>query len=278
MATNDNGGQSSDNGQAAGNQSSAPSFAIPDAFKDEKSLATVKSYDDVFKMAVEGQKALGRAILLPDDKDPDNVKADKWNKVWGKLGRPDKADAYDIGDKPVLPKGMEWSDEKLAKFKETAHKLNMTPDQLKGVLGIYAEELNGMYKDPAVGARETAEKLTKELGENTFKRMLGEAQAAAMTLEKKAGFKDGEFTQWLEESGIGNDERFIKIFGAIGREMVEHGSVDKGHLPGAKTAREATLEARKIMADKKDPYNDARHAEHAERVKYVNSLMDYEDE
>jgi hypothetical protein len=268
----DQGGSGNPSGQ------SAPSFVIPEAFKAEKSLSTVKSYDDVFKMAVEGQKALGRAILLPDEKDPDNVKVEKWNKVWGKLGRPEKPDAYDLGEKPVLPNGMEWDDAKLTKFKEAAHKLNLTSEQLKGVLGVYAEELGGMYKDPAVVARETSEKLTKELGENTFKRMLGEAQAAVLTLERKAGFKDGEFTKWLEDSGIGNDERFIRIFGAIGREMVEHGSVDKGHLPGAKTAKEAILEARKIMADKNDPFNNARHADHAERVKYVNSLMDYEDE
>lgn len=263
------GGQGQDGG--------APAFVIPEAFKAEKSLENVKDYDGLFKMAVEGQKALGRAILLPDEKDPDPIKQEKWGKVWSKLGRPDKEDGYELKEKPILPNGMEWKDEKIAAFRKAAHKLNLTNEQFAGVLNAYAEELGSIIPDIGAEKAKTAEKLAREMGENTFKRVLGEANAAVDILEQKAGFKNGEFSTWLRETGIGNNEYFVKIFGAIGREMVEHGSIDEGVLPGVKTAKDALAEARKIMGDKKDPYNDGRHPDHKERVKYVTELLSYED-
>jgi hypothetical protein len=246
---------------------SAPSF-IPEAFRSEKVFEGVKSVDDVFKMAVEGQKMIGRGIFLPDDKDPDDVKADKWNKVYSKLGRPDSPDKYDFKTKATLPEGYEWNKDAMAGFSQLAHKVGLSQNQLSAVLDFYAETMGKSAADPAVFAKQTKEALVKEWGENGYELHLNEAYAASHMIGGK------EFLSFLDETGMGNHPVMIKFLAKIGRELREDGVIDDSIVNGFKSSHDYEAEAMKIIADPQDPYNQPKHAEHKARVAHVNKLWE----
>src|SRR2546425_12460091 len=62
----------------------------------DPSLATIKDIPSLAKLAVEGQKMVGGSIRLPkaDAKPEEAEKA--WGDIYGKLGRPDTPDKYEL--------------------------------------------------------------------------------------------------------------------------------------------------------------------------------------
>lgn len=259
------GQQGNQSGAASGGaQGAASSFTIPDAFKTEKVFDGVKSVDDVYKMALEGQKMIGKGIFLPDEKDDDKTKAEKMGKVFTKLGRPEKADQYKYEGKTLLPDGMEWNKELLAKFGETAHKHGLSQAQYNAVIEEYIGLQHAQHKDPTAASREAKEALVKEWGENGFEVRMNEAYLAAKVL----GITDA-----LEETGAGNNVAVLKALAKIGREYREEGVIDDSVVNNLKGGADYQDQAMKIIADKNDPYNNPKHASHRERVDHVNKLF-----
>lgn len=257
--------QGSQPSPSAGNSgSAASSFTIPDTFKTEKVFDGVKSYDDVFKLALEGQKMLGRGIFLPDEKDPDNVKAEKMAKVYGKLGRPEKPEEYKYEGKALLPDGMEWDKELLGKFQQTAHKHGLSQAQYNAILEEYIGLQHAQHTDPTAASREAKEALVKEWGENGFEVRMNEAWLAAKALG---------ITEALEETGAGNNVAILKALAKIGREYREEGVIDDAVVNNLKGSADYEAQAMQIIADKNDPYNNPKHAQHRERVEHVNKLF-----
>lgn len=254
-------------------QQQTSSFALPDAYKSEKVFEGVKSVDDVFKMALEGQKMIGRGLFLPDDKEPDEVKTDKWNKVYTKLGRPEKADQYDTKVQTLLPEGWEWDNNIVSAFQQLSHKAGLSQSQFNTILDFYAQQINQTNIDPAVASREAKKTLVDEWGENGFELHMNEAFAAA----RIEGGED--FVKWLDEpkpAGYrpGNDPVLSKFLAKIGRDLREDGVIDDSVIQGVRTTGDYESEAKKIIADMNDPYNQPKHAQHRERVNYVNKLWE----
>lgn len=249
-------------------QQASAGFSVPDAFRTEKVFEGVKSVDDVFKMALEGQKMIGRGVFLPDDKDPDDVKADKMSKVYNRLGRPETADKYDPKVKTTLPAGHEWNQDALSEFGKIAHSAGLSNSQFQAVLDFYAGQMSQSAADPAVAARDAKAALVEEWGESGYELHMNEAHAAA----RLVGGKD--FLDFLDQSRMGDNPTMIKFLAKIGRDLREGGVIDDSIIHGVRTSGDYESEAKQIISDPKDPYNQPRHARHRERVEYVNRLFE----
>lgn len=259
---NDQGSQSS--ATPGGTGSAASSFTIPDTYKTEKVFDGIKSVDDVYKMALEGQKMIGKGIFLPDEKDDDKTKAEKMSKVFAKLGRPEKADQYKYEGKALLPDGVEWNKDLLSKFQETAHQHGLSQSQYNAIIEQYIGLQHAQHKDPAETVKAAKETLVKEWGENGFEVRMNEAWMAAKVL----GITDA-----LEETGAGNNVAILKALAKIGREYREDGVIDSSVVNNLQGGADYEAQANKIIADKNDPYNNPKHAQHRERVEHVNKLF-----
>lgn len=248
-------------------------FVIPDAFKSEKVFEGVKSLDDVFKLALEGQRMIGRGIFLPDDKDPENVREEKLSKVFAKLGRPEKADQYSTKTETLLPEGYEWDKELIKEAQQTAHKHGFSDKQFTAMLDFWAKFLHKNSVDPAVQAREAQKVLMDKWGENGYELKMNEAYAAARLVGGK------EFVEWLESPKPvgyrpGNDPLLAEFLAKLGRDLREEGVVDDSIVQGVKSPQDYEKEAKEIIADPKDPYNNPRDPRHRERVAHVTKLFE----
>lgn len=158
----DNSGGSA--GAEAGN-----AFAALD--EDTRTWLQTKGLADVSalaKSAREGEKLLGNAIRIPGkDATPEEREA-----FLNKLGRPEKADAYQYTVPKELPEGLPYDGEKANAFKALSHKLGLTQEQSAALHDFYIGEqvgaFNGMGEASAAamqakGEAET-EKLVKEWG------------------------------------------------------------------------------------------------------------------
>ncbi len=244
----------------------APAFAVPDAFKGEKSLESVKSYDDLFKGYVESQKMVGRGIFLPDEKATPEQKVEALNKVHSKLGRPDDVKGYN-SKLPDLPDGTAWGDDFVKSATELAFKLGLNNEQFAGLMSSYKDMIVGAQKDTRGSALKTEAALSKEWGKDVYKQRVAEGNAIARM------YGGDKFLDWLDTTGNGNDPTMIEFLAKIGQEAREDGLIDESVLEGVKRNQDYMEEALVIMRDPKHPYRDARHPEHKMALERVESLI-----
>ncbi len=244
----------------------APAFAVPDAYKGEKSLETVKNYDDLFKGYVESNKMIGRGIFLPDEKATPEQKTEALGKVYSKLGRPDDVKGYNA-KLPDLPDGTGWGDDFVKAATELAFKLGLNNEQFAGLMSSYKDMIVGSQTSTRSGAVATEATLVKEWGKDVYKQRVAEGTAIARM------YGGDKFLEWLDSTGVGNDRTMIEFLAKIGQEAREDGLIDESVLEGVKRSEDYMEEALVIMRDPKHPYRDARHPEHKMALERVESLI-----
>ena len=107
----------------------------------------------MLKTTIEAQKKMGSAIFLPSEKDKPEDRAKKIHDIYGKLGRPDSPDKYQI-TQPSLPEGATWDPNRETAFKAVAHQLNFTPQQVQGLIDWYGKDVSDslVAREQAMGA------------------------------------------------------------------------------------------------------------------------------
>jgi hypothetical protein len=174
-----------DTATAAATTTAAPWHGIPET--DTAGLEYVKNKGwagpaDVIKSYQGAEKLIGRdpnsLVVLPRADDADGQRA-----LLGRLGLPEKPDAYDM--KVGLPKDAKVDEAFAKSMQGIFHKAGLLPNQAK----VLAENYNAM----AVAQAEAAEKdytlnvqadkqALQDEWRGGFDRMMGRAQAAAKTL------------------------------------------------------------------------------------------------
>jgi len=245
--------------------------SIPDQYKGEKFWEAYKDkpLGEVLKSTMESQKLIGRSIQMPDEKADPKIKSEQMEKIYTRLGRPEKAEGYKTDETILLPDGFEWVPDQIKGFAEHAHKLGMNDAQYNGILGFYAKMLKPY--DQVSAQKEVRETLEKEWGENGYKVKTAEGYAAARI------YLGNEAETWLKtprEGAPGDDPYVIRLLAKVGRELREEGIIDDTLVEGAKTSADYEAEAKKIIADNEDPYNKKKHPMHQQRVDYVTHLFE----
>lgn len=230
--------------------------------------ATLRKFSDIPALAaayINAQKLIGAdKIAIPGKHASD----EDWTGVFKKLGLPEKVEEYELKFKEGATIDEGFTNE----FKTTAHKLGILPKQ--------AQALADWFSDVNLQA-ET--KFLDEAKANQLKELEGlkttwgksyEANLSRAHLVLK-NFADKEIIQHLNDSGLGNDPKLIKLLSGIGRKIYGEGQIVQGEGSFSQTLSPA--EAKKsvdtIMGNSQHPYFLKEHPGHKAAVKEVQDLF-----
>jgi hypothetical protein len=212
--------------------------------KGSTSLDKFKGKDDrellghVSKAYVNLEK-MPRGVTPPKEGAPQA----EWDKFYNALGRPATADEYGIELK--VPEGMPWNKTAEKNILAKAHARGLTKAQAEGLLNDYiamSHAGNTAVKQEA--ARELEEhyaNIQQDWGGQTDRNL-------ALVQRSVSEFGGSEFKDYLDETGLGNDPRFLKFVYKMGTPMLEANLI-KGEGLGMKST-EAAAEIQRLMSTK----------------------------
>lgn len=215
-------------------------FADPDV-KGSASLDKFKGKDtqeilgNVAKAYVNLEK-MPRGVAVPKD----DAKPEEWDSFYEKIGRPKTPAEYGLDIK--VPEGIAWSPEAQATVTAKLHAAGLTKKQAQVVVQGYLEEAvkgNTALQQIAAKSRSDAEKTMRDEWGGLADMNISLVQRAV------AEFGGDEFRQHLDESGLGNDPRFMRFVYQMARPMLEDGLI-RGEGLGMKRS-EAQSEINRIM-------------------------------
>lgn len=237
---------------------------IPKELAEDPSMKAIKDIPSLVKSHVHAQKMIGRDKVVIPGKE---ATEDDFKEFFQKVGLPENADKYEIGtgDRDDIDQDF------LKDFKEAAYNANILPKQAEKLFNWYNEKMDTMIKS----SQEQQENNFKEEIENLRKEW-GEGFDKNVSVAKRAvkHFADEDVMKYLEESGLGNDTKLIKLFNKIGESMMSEDTF-KAEATGdfGKTPDEARQEANEILGNMEHPYWKKGHPSHNDAVKRVNKLL-----
>jgi hypothetical protein len=260
-------GGTQDKGGGTGSSGGAPASwldSLPPEYKSEACLQQIKDIPTLAKSYISSQKMIGAdKVALPGK----NATPEQWNEFYSKVGRPETHDKYGDPDYAKIAPNIQVDKAQLAEVKKTFHGLGLSDAQARGVLEMYYRRVDGELK-----AKSESTKAMQEASVSELKREYGEKWDAklqtAQGVLKKFGDEGGEFTKFLDESGLGNDVRLIRLLTKVGEAMLE--DTAKGRGPGLAVgeAAAAAAEIKQLSMDEdfQRALNTANHAGHRDAV------------
>lgn len=220
---------------------------LDDKVKTHPSLQPFKTPADAIKAYTDVQPLLGRdkAPIPTDWTDAAQVKA--FND---KIGVPAKAEEYKLKDSLVktLPKEYTVDEARVAGFEKMAHDAGLTPRQAQQLLETYTkqeiEQVTGNRLKTETDRANTLNTYKQERG-SQFDLDLAQAHKALIN------YGDEDTLKALNESGFGDDPRFIKLFAKIGATLKE-GTAHTSGAPGSlqsSSVDSARIRKAEMMAD-----------------------------
>ena len=217
------------------------------------------------------EKALGKGADKLMDRPKEGQSSAEWLRENAKaFGIPETADAYDIA-KPEMPEGMEWDAALEGKFREIAHAQGMTPDQVNASVGVFAENMVGMFttagQELQVATQAMNAELERDWGDQ-YPAKVAAAQAASRVLGSEAGLSEDNILAIGEllKPKIG-DAGIMKLFAAVGAKLSDDELVGIGAgLGGATTPADAAAELAQFTSPEGD-YGKAYRARDRAEVK-----------
>jgi|TARA_Y100000296_G_scaffold75841_1_gene95926 hypothetical protein len=250
--------------------------SLPEDIRSDPSLKDITDIPNLAKSLINAQGMIGKdRIALPSEDATDTEMKD----FYGKIGRPDEAKAYDLGERPTLPEGLEYDEEFESTFRDVAHKAGLTQKQTKDIYDGYNSyvskkaELEG--ENGTVQMNNWVEQMKKDFGKAYDERI----DLAQRAIEK---FGSGDVKDWMNSTGMGNNPMFVKMFANIG-EIVAEG---KGDVPATRqftmTPQQAQQEISRYNRDTDfmTAYASGDHQGHTAAVQKMNDLfkLAYPDE
>ena len=133
-------------------------------------------------------------------------------------GRPDSPDAYDV----PAPEGVPTDEAMVNWFRETAHEAGLTQSQAKSL----AEKWNA-FTEGVLAARQGARAdALQELRQAWGDRFDGNVARGVRMVDSLEGSVPG-FKEWLDETGLGDNPMFLRVFARLG-EIVSEDSLVAG--------------------------------------------------
>lgn len=238
---------------------------LPEDIRNHPSMTSLDGVESLAKSWVNAQKLIGKE-KLPIPSGPEDVET--WNSVFARLGRPENAEGYSEIKPEDIPKEIPIDENFLKGFKETAFKLGLLPNQVKGLFDWWVTSEKGVMENAG-----TQEQEAKEAAETALRQEWGRAYdqnvKLAVSVIRKFGGSDAEA---LLKSSIGNDSLSIKMLAAAGKALSEDNLL--GEPPGmTMTPAEAQAEISKIQNSPEHPYYKDQHPEHKSAVEHMQNLF-----
>ena len=98
---------------------------LPEDIRNDPSIADIKDVSAMAKSYINGQKLIGKnRISLPGEGATD----EEISAFHSQLGRPEKSNLYDFGERPALPDGLEYDEGFETAYKDLAFKAGLNPN------------------------------------------------------------------------------------------------------------------------------------------------------
>lgn len=211
--------------------------ALPEEYRSKyeefKTPADViKGYDNVLKMSQD-------KIKVPDK--PDDKEA--WDKVYTKLGRPEAADKYSLGDVQI--------DESIkGNVLQQFHALGLNNQQASGLLSFY----NQLAETSLQQASEAKIEAQRVQAEGELKKLWGDAfEAKQADLNHFVNQHAADFFKNKPERG--NDIELIKFMNSLYEKFGKEGDMKGGAgSPAATDGIKAQITSLRAIQDKAMPH------------------------
>lgn len=230
-------------------------------------ISRFNTVPDMAKALVSAQKMVGAdKIAIPASDD-----TEAWEGVYGRLGRPDGPDKYQLSTPENMPEGFSVDDDMVSGFRETSHKLGLSDKQAAGLYKWFMEAEGGRHAGVAADL-----KAVETENEATMRREWGAAydqNIAQATGAAKALLGDDAVKE-ITEKGYGTDPFMMRLLHKVGEKIGEAG-VDGGdggtfhHSPDQARQEIARLQT---DPDFMKAYQDRAHPSHGESVRRMSRL------
>jgi hypothetical protein len=211
--------------------------ALPETIRGEKTLSKFKDAGALAQSYIELEK-MPRGVTAPKD----DAKPEEWDAYYDKVGRPKSPDDYAVNIK--VPEGMPWSKEAEKNILGKLHGAGLTTRQAEKVINGYieiAQKGNDLMAQQRSTTAHEAEAEMRQEWSGLADRNIALVQRAVTE------FGGSEFKEYLDNTGLGNDPKFMRFVHKMAQPMLEDGLI-KGNNVGMKRS-EAQAEIQKLMAD-----------------------------
>lgn len=242
--------------------------SLPDEFKSTPFVREAKDLSSFVKSAVETKKMVGAdTVKIPGEKATDEERA----QFYAKLGRPEKPEEYSPSDQVKLKEGL-MDEAILDDMKKTFHEAGISKSQAQKVLDTYFTKLNegaeNMESSRNQKIQEGLQGLQQEWGDDYTPKL----DLARQAVKKLGG---DEFVSYLNESGLGDDPRMIKVMAQVGELVADDQIGGSGGMSGSISSTGGALaEINRLNADSEfiKQYTDHSHPQHKQAVERMAAL------
>jgi len=231
--------------------------------RNDQALAPINDIPNLVKSFISAQKMIGKDKIVKPDKFGSD---DDWANFYKQaLDLPDSLEKFEIEP----PKDAGFEDGFITQLKEFAFGNQLAPRQVNSLLKWYS----GFHKD-AVQKQEAAAETQRAEDINGLKKEFGEAFNKEINLAKLTlrEFGDEQVFQWLDDTGLGDDPKMIKLFAAIGKHLKEDNVIEDSDQSG-RSPNELQTDVNTILSDFKHPYHNRTHPNHKVAVEEVHKLF-----
>ena len=238
---------------------------LPEDLKASTALEPIQDIPNLVKSFINAQKMIGSSnkFTKPDQFATDEERVNFFRQV---MDVPSKLEEYNVD----VPKEANFNDGFITALKELAFNQGMAPNQTNALLKWYADFNNQALAEheQQVQSRvaEQTEALKKEWGE-AFNKRLALAKATAKE------FGDEDVFSWLDDSGLGNDTKLIKMLAKIGEVLKEDNVITENLDADAKAPSELQSQINEILSNFSHPYHQQTHPNHQAAVKEVQNMF-----
>lgn len=238
---------------------------LPEDLRTEPSLATIKDTAALAKGYVSAQKLIGaKRLVAPSE----NWQDQQWNEFYDQVGRPKTSDEYKVPEFK-FEEGVQLDQAKVKASLVHLHKLGLTQKQAAGVLEHYFGDVNEAVK-AGKSMKSTASAQAEQALKQEWGDKFGVNVDVARSVIKKFGGEDAEeVAKFLDDSGLGNNVKLVRLFHKIGSEFQEdrRRSGGGGDLPLGDAARASSeIDQLKIDGEFQKALGEANHPGHRAAV------------
>lgn len=229
----------------------------------DPSLKAIKDVPSLIKSYVHAQRKMGADKTVLPNKDSSN---EEWLNLYHKLGLPTEFDNYGVN----APEEAVTSEEFINDFAKLAYENKLLPDQANSLLAFVNEQTKAQMELQQAQQQEMLNegisRIKEEWGE-AFEQNVHKAKLAVKE------FGGEELSNYLNETGLGNDPQLIKAFAKMGNAYFKEDNFQGKEKPAyAMAPAEAQEKINNIMGDFDGPYYNGMHPDHKRIVDEVNKL------
>ena len=236
---------------------------VSDEIKADKNLQGITDINQLAEQFSNAQKLIGKKTInkIPGQ----DATEEERQSFFRELGVPDNPEKYELNTESV-PEGAELDENLLNNFKDTAHKLNMTPDQAQGLMDWFHQQTGQSLQDAQQQneqqKQEAMQALKQEWGRDFDKNL----QVANRLVDKY------ELSGILDQEKLSNSPDLAKALNQIAKDMGEDQNINTPKGSGI-SAQDAKAKADEIMGDASHPYWNGQHPSHEAAVQDMQKLM-----